>query len=334
MGSTIFLVILLLVIIGLATVGIFARKRAKAVPEPAPDRYGISRKERNPAKLQSLIFLGAAALLFIVGIIIAFASTFYTNPVNTAKVFVSFDGTVQGVQLEPGAGFKAPWTKAVEFDLASQKLSFAGNGNGSPSYTGGDVNGQQITSAVKGGAQSNFDLQLTYNIEAKQVEKIYKDYRSQENFSSQVIVPKVLSSIRKVPAQYDAVAFRGEKQGAAQDEMVESAGDALAPFGVKITVGALQNITYSDDVENSIKNVLVAQQKQQQAEAELQAAKVSAQQKVVEAQAEADANDVLAKSLSPEVLQSKQLDTLAKLGEKGNTFVVPNGTNPLLQVGK
>lgn len=315
MGSTILVAIFLLVAIAAIVFGFVQR-----------------RKTGRNSKRTSLIGFGVGALALIIGGGILFGASFYTNPVNTAKVFVSFDGKVQGVQAEPGAGFKAPWTKTVEFDLASQKLSFAGDGKGSPSYTGGEVNGQQITAAVKGGTQSNYDLQLTYNIDASRVESIYRDYRSQENFSSQVIVPTVLSAARKVPNQYDAISFRGDKQGEAQEAIIENTNKALKPFGVKVTVGALQNINYPEDVENSIKAVQVAQQKQEQAEAELKATEVSAQQKVVEAKAEADANREIAKSLTPEVLQSKQLDTLRDLGKNGNTFVVPNGSNPLIQV--
>lgn len=280
-------------------------------------------------KVPSLI---AAVIAGIIGLIFIFISTFYTNDVQQAKVKVNFDGTIAGVVTEPGAGFKAPWSRLVDFDLSSQQLTFAGNKDSKPDYSGGKVNGGEITTAVKGGSQANIDLQLTYNIEPGKVKAIYSDYRSQENFSAQVIVPTVLSAARKVPAQYDAVTFRGDKQGDAQEQIVERANAALDKFGVNITVGALQNIRYSDTVEKSIAAVQEAQQKEQRAQAELRAAKVAAQQKVVQAKAEADANREIAKSLSPEVLQSKQLDVLRDLGEKGNTFVVPNGTNPLLQV--
>jgi len=325
MGSTIIGGILLL--IGL--IAILAAVRANISAKAATTSSG-----QSDARTARNIGTGVAVIFIIAAAVVLFIASFYTNQVNQAKVFVSFDGKVQGVKVEPGAGLHAPWTRAVEFDLSSQKLSFAGDGKGTPSYTGGEVNGQQITAAVKGGTQSNYDLQLTYNIDASRVEAIYKDYRSQENFSSQVIVPTVLSAARKVPNQYDAIAFRGDKQGEAQEAIIENTNKALKPFGVKITVGALQNINYPQSVEDSIKAVQVAQQKQEQAEAELKATEVSAQQKVVEAKAEAEANDTLAKSLTPEVLQSKQLDTLAQLGKDGNTFVVPNGTNPLIQVGK
>lgn len=265
-------------------------------------------------------------ITIVIGLVIAGFSMFYTNSVQQAKVKVNFDGTIAGVIDEPGAGLKAPWTKLVDFDLSSQQLSFAGNKDSKPEYAGGKVNGAEITAAVAGGSQSNFDLQLTYNIEAKDVRAIYTDYRSQENFSAQVIVPKVLSAARKVPSQYSAIDFRGAKQGEAQEKIISNANDALDPFGVKFTVGALQNIRYSSDVEKSIQGVQVAQQQQQKAEAELEATKISAQQAVVKAQATAKANDILTKSLSPQILQQKYIDAIAD----GTTFVVPSGSTPLV----
>lgn len=291
--------------------------------------FGFLKQRKDDDRVDDFakIVLGAiAAVTFVGAVVVLIASTFFTNGVQQAKVKVNFDGTIAGVVTDPGAGFKAPWTKLVEFDLSSQSLTFAGNKEDTPSYSGGKVNGGEITAAVKGGSQSNFDLQLTYNIEAKQVKEIYTDYRSQENFSSQVIVPKVLSAARKIPAQYDAISFRGEKQGEAQEGIIESSNDALAPFGVKFTVGALQNIRYSDDVEKSIQNVQVAQQQQQKAEAELQATEISSQQQIVQAKAKAKANDILTKSLSPQILQQRYIDALGK----GSVYVVPEGSTPLV----
>ena len=60
---------------------------------------------------------------------------------------------------------------------------------------------------------------------------------------------------------------------------------ALEPYGVEVSMVNLQNITFTDEVEDSIKNVEVAQQKQAEAEANLKATEVSAQAKVIEAEA-------------------------------------------------
>ena len=96
---------------------------------------------------------------------------------------------------------------------------------------------------------------------------------------------------------------------------------------------ALQEIRYGEQVTNAYAAAQEAQINVETEQAKLEAAKVSAQQKVVQAQAEADANEILAKSLTSAILQQRYLDTLAKLAEAGNLVVVPEGFNGLVNVG-
>lgn len=258
---------------------------------------------------------------------VGFFSTFYTQSVGEAKVIKNFDGTIAGQDLTPGADFKAPWQSFSNWDLFSQELSYSNDG--STNYSGGEVNGPQITSSVANGAQVNLDLSVVYSIDPESITELYKKYRTQENFTKQVIENAVRSATRTVPSQYSAVDFRGEKRGDAQDQITTALEDKLKPFGVKIEVVNLQEIRYTEDVENSLKAVEVANQKQAEAEANLRATETSAQAQVVEAQAAADANRLLSESLTPQVLQQKYIDAIAN-GKA--TFVVPEGSNPLIQV--
>ena len=53
------------------------------------------------------------------------------------------------------------------------------------------------------------------------------------------------------------------------------------------------------------------------------------------AKGEADANKVLAESLSPEVISQHYIEALESIGEKGNLVVVPEGATPIVgNVGK
>jgi regulator of protease activity HflC (stomatin/prohibitin superfamily) len=88
---------------------------------------------------------------------------------------------------------------------------------------------------------------------------------------------------------------------------------------------SLQEIRYSDDVKKRFDDAQNARTEVEKAKAELEATKVSAEQQVVKAQAEADANRILAASLTDPVLRSKYLDTLSKLAAKGN-LVITDGT--------
>ncbi len=52
----------------------------------------------------------------------------------------------------------------------------------------------------------------------------------------------------------------------------------------------------------------------------------------MQAQAEADANAILAASLTPAILQQRYLDTLKELAQAGNLVVVPEGFSGLVNV--
>lgn len=278
------------------------------------------------------VIVGVISAL-IGGLFIIFATT-YTQDVGQSKVIINLDGTVAGQDSTPGFGSKAPWQEVNNWDIFSQEVVYAGGDNDQPDYTGGSVNGKEVSTSVQNGARANLDISVVYSIDGDKVENLYREFRTQERFTKQVVEKTILSTIREVPTQYSAVEFRGEKRGEAQDKMLKDLNKKLNPLGVQVDFVNLQNVRYTEDVENALKQVEVAEQAAKKAEAELRAAEVSAQQKVVQAEAEAKANEVLAKSLTEPILQQRYLDTLEKLAAEGNLVVVPEGFNGLVNVTK
>ena len=104
--------------------------------------------------------------------------------------------------------------------------------------------------------------------------------------------------------------------------------------GIIVEDVALQEIRYGEQVTAAYAAAQEAQINVETEQAKLEAIKVSAQQKIVQAQAEADANAILAASLTPAILQQRYLDTLKELAAAGNLVVVPEGFNGLVNVAK
>lgn len=294
---------------------------------------------RTPNKI--LYWFGGIAALVATAFFLG--TVFYTQPIGQAKVVLNLGGSIAQTDTTTGLGTKSPLQEVKTWDLVSQELLYAGGKEGAPDYTGGQVNGQEVTSSVAGGAQVNFDLVVSYNLDGEHITDLYSTYRSQERFTRQVIETQVLAAARDIPTEYSPVQFRGEKRGEATKRITDALNKTLAKHGVTVTLVTIQAISFTEDVEASIKAVEVAQQKEAQAAAELRATEVSSQAKVVEAEAEAEAeiaaangeaeaNRLLAASLTPEVLESKRLDTLKAVGDKGNLVVVPEGSTPFVQV--
>lgn len=278
--------------------------------------------------------LGIGVILALLGGLFTVFSTVYGQSVGESKVIINLDGTVAGQDTTPGFGTKAPWQEVNDWDIFSQEVVYAGDDKGSPDYTDGSVSGKEVSTSVQNGARANLDISIVYSIDADQVMRLYSEFRSQERFTKQVIEKTILSTIREVPTQYSAVEFRGEKRGEAQEKMLKQLNGKLNEWGVSVDFVNLQNVRYTEDVENALKQVEVAEQAAKKAEAELRATEVSAQQKVVQAQAEADANAILNASLTEQILQQRYLDTLKELAAEGNLVVVPEGFNGLVNVSK
>jgi regulator of protease activity HflC (stomatin/prohibitin superfamily) len=283
-----------------------------------------------------------ALLPAALAVIAALVSAIYTQSVGQASVVVNAGGTIAGQNIQPGFAVKAPWQTLSRWDLFSQSVTYAGDASGAPSYTGGQVSGASVTTAVAGGAQSDFDLSVVYSLDGDKVEELFRKYRSQERFTKQVIEPSILAVVRDVPSAYTPVQFRGEKRGEAQDFMLTRLNERLDEYGVSVTLVNLQNITFTAEVEESIKAVEVAQQEQAKAEANLRATEISAQAQIVEAEAkakaavaeaegQAKANDILTKSLTDKVLQQKWIDAIR---DSNGTIVVPDGAAPLINLSK
>ncbi len=267
----------------------------------------------------------------VLGVVAILSQTFYTQDSGEASVLVDVSGVIAGQETSPGFHGKAPWQDVKTFNIRNQTVSFVGKGD--TDYSGGSAAGPQVTAQDADGVSNDIDVNIVYSIAPEKVTDIYRQYRDEQNFVQQFVVQQVRSQTRNVPNQFstlDLLTKRTEVSSALRTAL-ESAWEGT---GVQVDQVNLQEIRPPQAVRDSYS---AAQQAQVQVAAEqskLDAAKISAQQQVVQAEAQAKANEVLAKSLSEPVLQSRYIDALKSIGDKGNLVVVPQGSTPLVQVQK
>lgn len=271
-----------------------------------------------------------AVALSVLSLIITGFFSIYSQSPGQASVVVSLSGKVVEENYSQGFAFIAPWNSRVEFDLFSRQLRYGGSNGEAPAYLEGDVQGGEITASVAGGVNANFDLSITYNLNGQKVSEIYEKYKSQENFTKQVIVQRSLATLRSIPPSYSPADFRGDKRAEAQQKMYESLKKELSPYGIEVLSVSLQNIRYEPGIEDALKGVEVARQNKLKAKEELEVATTKAQEKVVVARAEAEANQILSNSLDSKVLQKEWIEAIKT---SGRTIVVPDSSAPLINLG-
>lgn len=275
----------------------------------------------------------AAIALFFVAVLLLVFSSFFRQDVGQANVLRDWTGNIVGTETDSGLHPKAPWVDTVTFDVRNQRAVFVSEQEpGEGDNVGGSPDGPQITVQDAEGVTANVDVAIRYSLDPAAVEDIYRNYGNEENLRTRLIFNDIRSVVRSVPGRFSTIDMLTDRN-AVQQDIFEALTARWKDDGIIVEDVALQEIRYGEQVTTAYAAAQEAKINVQTEEAKLEAAKVSAQQKVVQAQAEADANEILAKSLTSAILQQRYLDTLAKLAEAGNLVVVPEGFNGLVNVG-
>lgn len=276
--------------------------------------------------------VGAGGLIGL-SILFAILGSFFTQDVGQSSVLRDWTGNIVGQEPASGFHWKAPWVDVVTFDIRNQRVVYAGKTGEQSDNSGGTADGAQITVQDKEGVSSNIDIAIRYSIKPDSVIDIYSQYKTEENLQTRLIFNDIRSVVRSVPGKFTTLALLTDRD-AVQSAIREALEAKWEKEGIIVDDVALQEIRPPEAVRDSYAAAQQAQIDVSKEQANLEAATVSAQQKVVQAQAEADANALLASSLTPAILQQRYLDTLKELAKAGNLVVVPEGFNGLVNVSK
>lgn len=313
-GIIIFL-ILALVALG---VGKFFKKMVEGKSE---DRYGYKKPngEFTQDKLINKIAYGAAGLFGALTILFLALTTLYTQGVGEASVIKSFTGEIIGFNDKAGLAVKAPWDDRITYDILNQQAVFS-----LPQNVHDDqknfVKGGEITVIDKDGVSSNVDIAVRYSIRGDQVVPIFSKFGNQQSFEAKLITQDIRDVVRTAPNGLNTLDML-TKRNDLETQILNGLKTRWEKEGVQVESVALQDVRPPDSIKQKYTDAQNARTQAAQAQAELDATKISAQQKVVQAQADADANRILDASLTPNILQIRGQDALKDVASHGNTIM-------------
>lgn len=267
-----------------------------------------------------------AILGVIIGVVMIFFSTVYTQEVGEAMVIKNADGTIAREDTTPGMEMKAPWQDTVSFDIKGQQALFKGNGQGTSD--GETVDRPEITVSTSDKVPSNVDIAVRYSIAPDKVSEIYTIYKT-EDALFQRLISQDISSVVKDSAQGFTVDTLIADRTAYSKAITDNLKTRWEKQGIIVDTVALQTVRPPQSILDRINASQVAQQGLVQAQADTKVKEEQARQRVIEAQGIADANRVTNESLTDKILQNKYIDALANA--KG-LVVTPNGSTPMVTV--
>jgi regulator of protease activity HflC (stomatin/prohibitin superfamily) len=212
----------------------------------------------------------------------------------------------------------------------------------------GQVKGDDsIEARTKDGQQVYIDASVIYAVEPTKLVNLHITWK--HAYEDNVVRPVARAAIRDAVSQYGVEEIVSTKRSELEQTISDSIQQGLELNNLKMVDFLLRNIRFSDEYAAAVEQKQIAEQQAQQAkfvveskkqeaeqarqvaqgqaDAAVISAKGAAEARVIQAEAEAKANQLLAASLSPELVQYQYI---LKLSPGVQTIFVPSGNQFIL----
>lgn len=199
---------------------------------------------------------------------------------------------------------------------------------GIPVITASSQDGMGITTPL--------DISCLYQLNPKIAPDIMKDYGEDGAWDDKLIVRNVRSTVRDVIGQVSLDMLN--KNRAMYEEKIKGIlNTILAKQGISITTFQIQNIGVPAAINDAVLAKETAKQNAEKAKFQVLQANAEAEVEVAKAKGLAQANDILANSLTDRLVQYKQLEISRLQAEKWNGAMpttVAGANTPMMLMAK
>lgn len=263
------------------------------------------------------------SVLGLFGLVLVFGS-FGTVEAGSRGIKTRFNAVVD--TLEPGLYFKLPFAERVrDMDVRTQTIQYDATENSTNA---------PLAAASRDLQDVSVSTVVNYHIDPTQAAEIFKQYRSTENYNTNVIEPLVRDSIKSAASQYTAEelvtkrADFNDKATALLTQRLE--GKLVVLERVNIT-----NLQFSAAFTQAIESKVTAVQQAEAAKNQLERVKYEAQQTIETAKATAEAQRIQAQSLAAQGGKDYvDLKAIEKWDGKLPVQMIPGSTVPFINLNK
>lgn len=212
-------------------------------------------------------------------------------------------GNVDDYELQPGFHFKNPLAGINDMSTKTQEYTMS-YVKGEGAKHGSDV----ISALTKEGLSVDLDITILYKLTPDYASEIYKTIG--RDYVDIIVRPQVRTVIREVVAKYEAKQLYSEERQAVALEIAEFLEPELIKRGIILERVLLRHIQLPNQLTKAIEDKLTAEQNIEKRQFEVQVEEQEKQRKIIEAEGIADANEIIAESLSDAYLTWYWLENL------------------------
>lgn len=254
----------------------------------------ISQKQgRTAIRVVTGLIAGVAAFSTI-------AKSLVVIPAGSVGV-VQFFGKVDQRPLNPGVHLLNPFS---DVEKLSTRLK--------------DVK-ETIESTSQEGLAFTVDVSLQYQLDPQKASDVFAKIGTDE---SEILISQFRSIVREVTAGYPAEAIYSNKRQEVANRIRERLTEQLSPLGYTVQDAFLREIKLPETLQAAIQEKLKAEQQSRQMIFTLEQTRQEAERKKVEARGIAEAQAIIARSLTGETLQLKAIEATQQLASSDNAKVL------------
>ena len=207
-------------------------------------------------------------------------------------VYNPFKGGIQDYTLGQGYKTKTPLTKVYKINTEVKELTF-----------------ENISVQTNDSQYVNTKIKVQAKIDTDKAFEYFSRYRDKtlEDISS-VLSSSIQKQLETITTQYNIMDVLGAKRDEIVNKSLELIQKELAKDGISVLRITLVDTDAGEKIETAIANEAVAKKEAETAEYKKQKAQLEGEAKVIEAQKEKEANELISKTLTEELLMEKFIE--------------------------
>ena len=233
-------------------------------------------------------------------------------------------GGVEDKVLSQGWHFISPFKSVRQFPISQQQLVLSNNP--------GDYNKEEhpdwSIDAPANGGMVKINMTVNYNFIPDRVVEVYKQFNgmSGETIVESRVQNSIIAYVKEVTPRFSVMDIYSDKKSEVNEAITSYLNERLTEeYGINVSSALVIDVQLDSALQQKVQakeqakqDAEIAELEKQTAEAQAETDKViaesEAQVKVIEAQAEADANRIIAQSITPELIQMTEAQARVEHG--------------------
>lgn len=253
--------------------------------------------------------IGIPLLITITFSMLILAKSFVTVGSGEAGVLYKIFGggvVTDEPPMSEGFHFVLPWNKVFIYEVRQQEVF------------------EKMNVLSSNGLDIKLEASAWFQPKYEDLGKLHQE--KSEAYKQRILLPAIRSAARSVVGRYTPEQLYSTKRDAIQQEIYVETKKVVEDQYIQLNAVLVRDVTLPVPIKEAIERKLRQEQESLEYEFRLVTAAKEAEKQVIEAQGKADANRILAASLTPNILRDKGIEATLILAQSQNTKVVVVGS--------